>query len=290
MWYNKYNLKFMSSINLLPKNFGFEKKKEKQKKMMIICSAFLISIAVISCLATYAYKIAVSKKSDSLDYEIKGINNNIEKEISDNESFLTVDRIKNVRELLDDHKYFSKVFNIIQNVISEDVYLTESELLFDDGELSLKISGVADNYLTAVNQVAIFKNSYWIDDVKINEISADEGNEAQFEGSLKFKKELVSFREDYWDFGLALLSSKVDRYIKIDEYSAVLIDEKDNNENSIKVKFGGIAYDEERLVLFEDNLKQVKVFVKSISISSGLDKKDNNKIIKFEGEMELKPF
>ena len=280
----------MSSINLLPKNFGFEKKEEKQKKMMIVCSALLISIAVVSCVATYAYKIAASKKSNSLDYEIKNINNNIEKEINDNESFLTVDRIKNVRELLDDHKYFSKVFNTIQNIISEDVYLTGSDLLFDGEELSLGISGVANNHLTAVNQIAIFKNSYWIEDVEINDIAADSDDKISFEGSLKFKKELILFREDYWDFGLALLSSKVDRYVKINEYSATLTSEKPADKTSIKVKFGGIAYDEEKLILFEEDLKQVKLFVKSVSISYGLDKEDNNKIIKFKGEMELELF
>ena len=154
---------------------------------------------------------------------------------------------------------------------------------------------MADNHLAAVNQIAIFKNSYWINDAEIDSIAINDSTgssdgEIKFEGNLKFKKDLVLFRERHWDFGLALLSSRVDRYIKIDEYSAKLINEKSNSKNLVKVEFSGIAYDEDKLILFENNLKQIKVFVKNVSISHGLDKEDNNKIIKFEGEMELELF
>ncbi|MCK5642124.1 MAG: hypothetical protein KAJ19_15070 [Gammaproteobacteria bacterium] len=281
----------MSSINLLPKSFSLEKNEKRQKNVIIICSIFLVSVSIISYLIVYVHKTVASKESDSLDYIIGGINNNIEKEINGNGLFLTVDKIESIRELLNDHKYFSKVFNIIQNIISEDVYLTESELLFDENEdLILRISGIADNHLAAVNQIAIFKNSYWIDNVDINNIAAESGNEVTFSGNLKLKKELVLFREYYWDFGLTLLSSKMDRYIKINEYSARLMNKESNGEGSVKIEFSGIAYDEKKLVLFEDDLKQIKNFVKDVSILYDSDKKGDDKIIKFEGEMELELF
>lgn len=281
----------MSSINLLPKSFSLEKNKKRQKNVIIICSVFLVFVSIISCLIVYAHKTIASKESDSLDYIIGGINNNIEKEINGNGLFLAVDKIESIRGLLNDHRYFSKVFNIIQNIISEDVYLTESELLFDENEnLILGISGIADNHLAAVNQIAIFKNSYWIDNVEIDNIAAESGHEVTFSGNLKLKKELVLFREYYWDFGLTLLSSKMDRYIKIDEYSARLMNKESNGEGSVKIEFSGIAYDEKKLVLFEDDLKQIKNFVKDVSISYDLDKKGDDKIIKFKGEMELELF
>lgn len=287
----------MSLINLLPENFTSKKKnKKKQKRVIAACSAFLVLASVISCAAVYADKVIASKKSDFFDAEMKKIEIGIEREINNNELFLTGDEIRNIRSLLNNHNYFSKAFNVIQNTIAEDVYLTESELSFGGGgDLMLKISGMADNHLAIVNQIAIFKNSFWIDSVEIDGIAADsgaidDGDKISFDGNLKFKKDLVLFREYYWDFGLALLSSKVDRYIKIDKYSAVLMGGESGGKDYVKVEFDGIAYDEEKLILFEDDLKQLAVFVKNISISRDFDKKNGGKAIKFKGEMELTPF
>ena len=286
----------MSSINLLPKNFGFKKDPEKQKKIVTACSIFLVVVSIISLVAVYVDKTVASKRSDFLDSKMEEINGNIEEEINNNELFLITSKVESIRELLDNHSYFSKVFNVVQNVISEDVYLTESDLTFNkEGDLILEISGVANNYSVAVNQIAIFKNSYWIDEAEIDSITssdskASESSKINFNGNLKFKKDLISFREYYWDFGLALLSSKMDRYIKIDKYSASLIDEESDGENSIKVKFSGIAYDEGRLILFKNNLKEMIVFVENVSISYDLNRRDDNKIIEFEGEMDLELF
>ena len=286
----------MSSINLLPKNFELQKDEKKQKKFVIICSIFLIVVSIISLAAVYIDKTAVSKKSDSLDSEMEEINSNIEEEINSNELFLITDRVENIRELLDSHNYFSKVFNVVQNVISEEIYLTESELTFgEDGGLILEISGVANDYSAAVNQIAIFKNSYWIEEAEISSIASNDSKasssgEINFNGSLKFKEDVVSYREYYWDFGLALLSSKVDRYIKIDKYSASLTEKESNGESSIKIKFSGIAYDEGKLISFKNNLKEEKIFVENILVSYDLNEKNDNKIIEFEGEMDIELF
>jgi PKD repeat protein len=286
----------MSSINLLPKDFGFKKDPKRQKKIVAACSIFLMVVSIISFIAVHVDKTVASKRSDFLDSKMEEINSDIEEEINSNELFLITNKVESIRELLDNHSYFSKVFNVVQNVISENVYLTESELTFSkEGNLILEISGVANNYSAAVNQIATFKNSYWIEEAEINSITSDDSKagdsgEISFSGNLKFKEDLISFREYYWDFGLALLSSKVDRYIKIDKYSASLTDEESNGKNSIKVKFSGIAYDEERLILFKSNLEMAKIFVENVSISYDLNRRDDNKIIKFEGEMDLELF
>ena len=283
----------MPLINLLPKNFRFEEDQKKQKKVIIICSAFLALISVVSFVIIYADKAIALRESDSLDFRTEELSGKIKEEIGNNEVFLTTDKVTSIRELLDDHNYFSNAFNVMQNIISEDIYLTESGLSFnEDGNLLLEINGVANNYLAAVNQIAIFKNSYWIDDAEIDSIISSDGetgdsSEINFSGNLKFKKGVTLFREYYWDFGLALISSKVDRYIEINEYTSFLTDEESKGKNFIKVKFSGIAYDEERLISFKDNLETEKNFVKSISISYDLNEKDSNKIIEFKGEMEF---
>jgi Tfp pilus assembly protein PilN len=282
----------MSSINLLPKDFGSKGNKKKQKKITVVLSVFLALILVVLYATVSIDKIIASKESDSLDSEMKKISDDIKKEVNDNELFLMGDKIKNIRGLLDSHNYFSKMFNVIQNVISEDVHLTKSELLFDEKEnLTLRIDGVADSYLTAIDQIAIFKNSYWIDKVEIKNITtnnnADSGEEINFSGNLIFKKDLVLFHEYYWDFGLALLSSKIDRHIEVNEYSAVLVNGKADNKSFVEIEFSGVAYNEEKLIEFKNNLKQENNFIKSISISYGLDEKDNDRVINFKGNMEL---
>jgi len=89
---------------------------------------------------------------------------------------------------------------------------------------------------------------------------------------------------------LALLSSKTDRYLKINEYSAALKKSDDNSKNFVEVKFGGIAYDEKKLTLLEDDLRQMNIFVKDVLISYDLRKKNSDGTVDFNGEMKLNMF
>jgi Tfp pilus assembly protein PilN len=276
----------MPSINLLPKSFRLKGDENRQKRAIYVLSILLVSISAIFFAGVYIDKTIASKKSDLLDSEAKNINDNIEKEVNNNELFLIKDKIKDISDLLNNHHYFSRAFEVIQNVVADDVYLTESSLsLGADKNLVLKIGGVAENYLAVVNQIAIFKNSYWIESVNIGSISGDKDSEVSFDGELKLKKDLILHHEYYWDFGLALLSSKTNRYIKINEYSSVL--KKSNNEDIVEVKFGGIAYDKQKLISFENDLREMGLFVRDMSISYDSSNKKNSDVIEFEGTMML---
>lgn len=270
----------------MPENLRLKKNKGKQRKTVFLFSAFLLFISIISYAEAQISKMTVSDKSKTLDSEMEEINAEIEKKINDNEVFLMKDEIKNIKDLLDGHHYFSKAFNVIQKIIIEDVYLEDSRLLLDeDGNLIMEINGVANNYLSVTNQIAVFKNSYWIDRVEVNDISA-EGENVSFSGKLEFKKEVVLFHKYYWDFGLTLLSTKTNRYLKINEYSATL-KEVDGSEDFVEIEFSGVAYDKEKLILLEDDLKQMDVFVKDASVLYDLRKKSDSGVIDFSGKIEL---
>ncbi|MEA1937168.1 MAG: PilN domain-containing protein [Patescibacteria group bacterium] len=277
----------MSSINLLPEKIKNKKNKERQKSFFFAFSALLLVISVLSYLGAYINKTTAFNKSEELGLEMKKVSVSIEKEIENNELFLTKSQIKDIAEILDSHSYFSKAFGVVQSIIVDGVYLEDSSLSFDEENLIMEISGVADNYPAVVNQIAIFKNSYWIDKVEINEISLGEKGDVSFSGSLKIKNDAVLFYEDYWNFGLALLSSKVDRYLKINEYSAQFKKAVGDEEKLVEVEFSGIAYDTEKLISFEDDLKQIDIFVKDVSISYDLNKKNDDNAIDFKGKMEL---
>lgn len=279
----------MSSINLLPKKMRFKENKEKQRRIFFAFSVLLLIISVISYLGVYIEKTIASDKSEKLNLEMKKVSTDIEKEMENNKLLLTKNGIKDITKILNDHNYFSKAFSVIQNIVTDDICLEESNLSFNkDENLVMEVSGTADNYSAVVNQIAIFKNSYWIDNVEIESISYEEKDgDIVFSGNLKFKREVISFHENYWDSGLLLLSLKVDRYLSIDSYSAELKEMPDSNENFVQVSFSGIAYDAKKLIPLENDLKQMDAFIKSASVTYDLNKKNDNNTIDFSGEMKL---
>ena len=276
----------MSSINLLPRNLRDEDGQNEQK-MITALSVLLVVASIIFSVVIYASKTIAMDKLDSLDAESEKIDNDIEKAINGSELFLVRDRVKDIVSLIDDHRYFSKALKVVQGVVTDDVYLSENNFSLDgDGSLVLEISGIAKNYQSAVNQIAVFKNSYWINKVNIGNISSDENGETNFSGELELKKNLVLYHEYYWDIGIVLLSSKVDRDLIINEYSAVL--KKYGDEDIVEIKFSGIAYDEEKLIVLKDGLKQSGTFIKDVDVFYDLNKKETSGTIKFNGEIKLK--
>lgn len=276
----------MSSINLLPRNLRDEDGQNEQK-MITALSVLLVVASIIFSVVIYASKTIAMDKLDSLDAESEKIDNDIEKAINGSELFLVRDRVKDIVSLIDDHRYFSKALKVVQGVVTDDVYLSENNFSLDgDGSLVLEISGIAKNYQSAVNQIAVFKNSYWINKVNIGNISSDENGETNFSGELELKKNLVLYHKYYWDIGIVLLSSKVDRDLIINEYSAVL--KKYGDEDIVEIKFSGIAYDEEKLIALKDGLKQSGTFIKDVDVFYDLNKKETSGTIKFNGEIKLK--
>lgn len=281
----------MSSINLLPKDFDTQGNGKREKASIVALSFFLMLVSIISYSAIYFSKTDNSNTSKLLDIEIQKTKDQMEKEYNKNKLFSMENSAEDAEALLKEHYYFSKALKALQMAITDDVYLTKSDLSFDEeSNLIFSIEGVAKNYSAAISQIAVFKDSYWIYDAKIGNIRNTENGETVFDGELTANKDLVLYHENYWEFGLALLSSKIDRDLKIDKYDAVLKETKDAG-SVVDVEFNGVAYDEKKLSLLENDLKQMGLFVKEASISydagnSG-DKKESQNAIKFKGKMKL---
>lgn len=276
----------MSSINLLPKHIKLRNKLSEQRRGIFMVSFFLAAISIISYLGVYIDKSSASNKVNLLNSRLEALDKDIRTEIDNNKSSLMEEKIKDITLLLDEHHYYSKAFKLVQNAIIDNAYLINSDFSVDGENLILSVGGNAENYLAAVDQIAVFKNSYWFDDVKFDNIADAGEGEVKFSAEMKLKKDLISYHRDYWDFGLALLSSKTNRYLKINEYSAVL-KKVDNQGDFIEVKFSGAAYDEKKLESLENDLKEMENFVKKASVSYDLNKKESSGAIKFNGEMEL---
>ncbi len=276
----------MASINLLPKHVKLKNKLSKRRRGVFMVSSFLVAISFISYLGIYIDKSSASDKINLLDSRLEILDKDIRTEINNNKSSLMEEKIKDIALLLDEHYYYSKAFKLIRNIIIDDVYLTTSDFFIENENLILNIEGNAKNYLAAVDQIAVLKNSYWFNNVEFDNIADAEDGEVVFSAKMELNKDLILYHRHYWDFGMALLSSKTNRYLKINEYSAVLKEVADQ-ESFIEVKFSGIAYDEKRLELFENDLIEMENFVKKASIFYDLDKKESSEAIQFNGEMEL---
>ena len=277
----------MSSINLLPENIRLKEDEDKEKKIVFVFSVFLLLMASGFCVGAYASKAVVKNKLDVLSLEIEKNSQNMEKEIDRNALFLAKNEVSDITKLLNDHRYFSQAFRVVQDIVADDVYLQESNLRFNkEGKAVMEISGIANNHQAAVNQTAVFKNSYWIDQVVIDSIVLEQEGKVVFSGILEFKENIVLFQSDYWKYGLSLLSPETNRYLKVNEYSAILKESNQDGKDILKVDFSGIAYDEKKLILLESNLKQIDV-AQNISIVYNLNKQNNNGIIDFRGSVEF---
>ncbi|MEA2098061.1 MAG: hypothetical protein U9P70_03235, partial [Patescibacteria group bacterium] len=221
-----------------------------------------------------------------VDLRLEKLDEDIEMGISRNRFQVEESKIKDVASLLDNHSYYSELLEMLQDVISDNVYLTSCDFSFGDkGNLSLVFTGSAKNYVAAIEQIAIFKDSYWIDNVNIDALADSGTGEITFNGSLGLKRDLILYHEYYWNFGIELLSLKIDRDLKIEEYSAVL--KGYDSEDILEIKFSGISYDEKKMILFENDLKEIGDFIKDVSVSYDLSEEEHPSVIRFNGKMKL---
>lgn len=252
----------MPSLNLLPedlKSDGGENGRESAA--LVLASIFILLAGAVICLGMYFEKRSVLKELAAEKLEVEEVENKIESEINKSETLLVESRVKNIKGILLEHPYISQAVEMIQGKLIEGVYLESFELskdgkgnAEDGGSLSLKINVVAKSYGVVIEQIAAWRNSFWIENVSIDKISIDSEGKINLSADLKVKRNLIFYREPEWDYGLAFLISKASRHLKIDNYSAVLKRTEEKNKNKIEINFSGVAYSEEALVMFKDNL------------------------------------
>ncbi|MCK4591810.1 hypothetical protein KAT63_00010 [Candidatus Parcubacteria bacterium] len=277
----------MSSINLLPKNIIIKEDSAKRKRDVFLISFFMLSVSVIAYTIIHTNRVNAIKELSYVDLRLEELDKDIKKELNKNKFPIKESKIKDAVILLNNHNYYSKALKTIQNIINNDVYLVSGGFSFGNEEnLTFSFSGFAKNYMAAMEQIAVLKDSFWINKVNVYNFSSGEGEEVQFEGDVILDKDIISYSDNYWDFGLALLSSRTDRFLKIENYSANLIKTTDK-KNVIEIEFNGIAYEEEKLALLEDDLKEIKPFVIDALVFYDSNKEQESGFIEFEGNMKL---
>ncbi len=283
----------MPSINLLPEDFAIESYKKREKVLVYLLAVFFLLFSAVAVAGAEIKKKDVQKDLEVLDTEINSVDSKIEEEINDNELLSSEYDKNDIEKLLNEHSYFSKGLDFLKDKIIKDVYLQTAKFSKNEsGEFELEIAAGVKDYNAAAAQIVALKDSYWVKDVNIKTIDSEKGNETIMSGTITLKKELFVFSEQYWNFGLEVLTANSNRYISIDAYTAVLKkvkDEKTKEEKEyISVTFKGKAYKESELDNFETKLKADNLNIQSIEIKRDNPSQTVAGVINFKGEMLVK--
>ncbi|MCK5490639.1 MAG: hypothetical protein KAI67_02235 [Candidatus Pacebacteria bacterium] len=279
----------MSSINLLPKSFVDKKYLVKRKRDTYLISCFMLLFSIAAFTIVFLMNNTLVKELSDIDSRLNELD--VEIKMGLNENKLPVEEyiMNDAKILLDSHNYYSKALNVVQKIINNDVYLMHGGFnVADQEDLIFSFSGFAKNYMAAIEQIAVLKDSFWIKKVNIYTFTSDKDEGVEFEGDVVFNRDILLYREEYFNFGLEILSLRTNRFLKLENYSANLIESVDD-EDLIEIEFDGIAYDKDKLILLEKSLENASRFVKSVSVSYDLDGKQESDFIRFKGNMQLWP-
>lgn len=281
----------MPSINLLPEDFTTEAYKHRERiAVYVLASLFLLS-SVASYLLVNFQKNTVAKEVELLDGDINNTKSQIEGAMEKGNLLSSDYNRDDIEALLNEHLYLSQGLEFLKTIIIKDISCGGLDLVTgDSGDVTMTFDINAKSTDAISNQIAAFKDSFWIQSLDFSGIEEDE---SEFTANIEIsvKKEKFVFQEQYWDYGIEKLANSVDRDIKISAYSVKLRDLKDKNSGEIKpaveVTFEGSADSSESLKNFEDRLKLNKDVLKDLTINQF---KSNSKVpgaLQFHGSMTL---
>ena len=188
----------MSSINLLPKNFGSDdgKKQNSGSRFAILISLVMILIPIILCAVLYFKNINYSQEVTGLSSEVEKIDEEIKKKIENNKLLLVEDKAAVANSLLTDHPYFTNIINLINKNLIADLYLTSMTIGFDKQKpVTVEFKTIAKNNPTIASQIFVFKNMTEIENVAVNNIAPTEEGFLEFNIKLEIAEQVIFFKE-----------------------------------------------------------------------------------------------
>jgi len=279
----------MPSINLLPENFTIEAYKRREKAAIYILAVFFVLSSGLAYGLVELEKRDVDKNITVIDGEIANVKNEITNEIEKSDLLSSDYNKKDIEKVLGEHRYLSKTLTFLKGIIIKGTYISKFSVDPTKSGISMEIT--ASDYDTLIKQILLFEDSFWVEDVSFGDVekSKEDGSvSVGLEATLR--KDVFSFQEQYWDFGLGILSERANRYVEISSYSVSLQKSGDANQGTevqkVVVTFEGKAYDKTRLDDFEKSLKAAndveKVTINRFSLSD-----DKPGVINFRGNLTL---
>lgn len=280
----------MPSINLLPENFTIEAYKRREKTAVYILAVFFILSSALAYGLVELERRDVEKNTVIVDGEIENVKQEIENAIEKSDLLSSEYNKKDVEKVLGEHVYLSKGLFFLKGIIIQGVYLENLEYSSDTSGISMSVR--AKDYETLIKQVLLFEDSFWIESVSFGGIEkSEEDGSVAVEVESIFKKDVMSFQEHYWDFGLGILAERTSRYVEISDYSVKLQEIEDKNTGTptkkVILSFEGQAYDKTHLDDFEKSLNEVSEIAEKVTISRFSLADDKPGVINFRGNLTL---
>lgn len=281
----------MPSINLLPENFTIEAYKRREKTAVYILAVFFILSSALSCTLVELERRDVEKNVKVVDSEIEKVKGEIRDEIEKSDLLSSQYNKKDIEKVLGEHTYPSKGVAFLKNNIIKGAYLTKLDC--EPAKASVAMSIVARDYDTLIKQLLIFEDSFWIESLNFGDIKkSKEDGSVEVGLDVVFRKDMFSFQEQYWDFGLGILSARVNRYVEVSSYSVSVqktkgADADDALVEKVVVSFEGKAYDKTHLDDFEKSLNGASEIDKKVPLSRFSLANDEPGVINFQGNMTL---
>lgn len=180
----------MPDIGGLGTKFSFGQKNtlETSETRLPLIGAFIILFLVgIIWFGLLFYKNSIDKKIESTKQEIESLsvqeNKEIQTKIIDLEK-----NLKNVKNLLSQHIYSSKLLALLEKLTLLQVRWTDFNLKIESGLLSLK--GQANNYSTLAKQILIFTQEPSFKEIKTSGISLGQLGGVKFNMEINLNPEI----------------------------------------------------------------------------------------------------
>ena len=156
----------MNSINLLPKSVIHQKRSSAQNRAGFLLSVSIIAISIMIYSGLLIKDKFVSDKIVFVNNDLVSYESMIDREIESKKIALRENKFKEMEVVLGDHTYYSKAFEVILDLINNDVYLASGSFSSVGGNsLVFSFSATAKNYDSAMRQIALFKDVFLIDEV-----------------------------------------------------------------------------------------------------------------------------
>jgi len=167
------------------KKFSFAKlKTEKIFRLLTATILFLIVIFIL----LNAYKAILSSSIVNLEAEIAEINKSRDTAF-ESEIKKKAEIIRKVRPLLDSHIKTSKVFDLLEeNILNEIIF---SDFNFDASSSVLTLGGVAANSYYLILQDSIFRRSPVVENLEISGLTLLENGEVAFKYAITLKPDVL---------------------------------------------------------------------------------------------------
>jgi len=181
----------MVDINLIPREY--RERKEKFKTIFSKTGGAILALVILSLLfygGLFLYQSKLKKNLESIRSEIDTLNNKrdvkIEKEIVDTDK-----RISLLKDLFQNHFYWSDLFKKIEELTIPEAYFSTAKFSFSLRKIEANLGGETTTYTNLARQIINFQEEPLVERVQVSGISLDEKGRVKFNLSIIISKDIL---------------------------------------------------------------------------------------------------